>query len=200
MSLLRKLFIVLALILAAAGGFYYFYWMRTPAYAAGEIQQAVSKRDFQLFQERVDLPKVYGHAIDDLTEEARQSDQRDHRIAAGLMKALKKPLIEEMIRQTQLAFDTNSSRKEDPSPLAAVTRSAEAYVGSAALSLTDIFDVKEENGTATASVRLHDKNLKKDFTWKVLLEKDINGNWTATRILNLKEYLAERKQAILEKR
>lgn len=200
MSLLRKLAIVFAVILAAAGGFYYFYWMRTPAYAAGEIQQAVSRRDFQLFQERVDLPQVYSYAIDDLAEEARQSDQRDHRIAAGLMKALKKPLIEEMIRQTKLAFEADANRKEDPSPLAAVTRSAEAYVGSAALSLTDIFEVKEENGKATASVRLHDKNLKKDFTWKVLLEKDVNGNWTATRILNLKEYLAERKQAILEKK
>jgi hypothetical protein len=27
------------------------------------------------------------------------------------------------------------------------------------------------------------------------MEKDVNGNWTATRILNLKDYLKEREEA-----
>lgn len=44
MSLLKKLLLVLLLLLAAAGGWYFLYWQNTPAFAAGEIQQAVQKR------------------------------------------------------------------------------------------------------------------------------------------------------------
>lgn len=29
------------------------------------------------------------------------------------------------------------------------------------------------------------------------MEKDVNGSWTAVRILNLKEYLKERQDALL---
>lgn len=193
--MLKKIVIALLVLLAAAGGFYYFYWMATPQYAAGEIQQAVERRDFQLFRERVDLAKVYGYAIDDLATEARDSDRQEHRIAAGLMKTLKKPLTDEMIRQTEIAFQKKDEK--DNSPLAAVTRTMKAYVGSAALSMTDIFDVKEEGDKAIAFVRLHDKDLGKDFIWQVQMEKDVNGRWTATRVINLKDYLKERKESIL---
>lgn len=193
--MLKKCLIALLVILAAAAGFYFFYWIRTPAYAAGEIQQAVERHDFQLFRERVDLEKVYGYAIDDLADEAQGSDKREHRIAAGLMKTLKNPLIDEMIRQTEISF--NKKGEKDNSPLAAVTRTMKAYVGSAALSLTNIAEIQETNGKALASVRLHDKELNQDFIWKVEMEKDVNGRWTAVRVVNLKDYLAARKKAIL---
>lgn len=61
--------------------------------------------------------------------------------------------------------------------------------------LTDILNVEEKDGNAVVSIRLHDKKLDKDFTWQVQLEKDVNGNWTATRVLNLKDYLKEREAA-----
>ena len=41
-------------------------------------------------------------------------------------------------------------------------------------------------------VKVHDKKLDKDFTWQVLMEKDVNGSWTAVKILNLRDYLQER--------
>lgn len=47
-TIVKKAALVLALILCAAGGWYVFYWSRTPAYAAGEIQQALKKKDLQL--------------------------------------------------------------------------------------------------------------------------------------------------------
>ena len=40
-SLLKKIIIAVIVILAAAAGWYFLYWKNTPAYAAGEIQQAV---------------------------------------------------------------------------------------------------------------------------------------------------------------
>ena len=67
-----------------------------------------------------------------------------------------------------------------------------ASLGSAALSLTDMLDVKEKDGKALVNVKVHDKKLDKDFTWQVLMEKDVNGNWTAVKIVNLKDYLKER--------
>lgn len=196
--MLKKLLALLAALALAAGGFYYFYWMKTPAYAAGEIYDAVRAKNYQLFRERVDLEKVYSAAIDDLITDTGSSDKRDKKLASGLLKMLKKPLTAEMIRQTEIAF-TKDGKDESDSPLAAAARTAKVYVGSAALSLTNIFDVEETNGTVLAHVKLRDKDLGRDFTWDVQMEKDVNGLWTATRIVNLKEYLAERRDAILEK-
>ena len=59
-------------------------------------------------------------------------------------------------------------------------------------SLTDIFKIEEADGKTIAYVKLHDKDLARDFTWQVQLEKDVNGLWTATRILNFTDYLKER--------
>lgn len=41
MSIFKKLLISLMILFAAAGGWYFLYWQNTPAFAAGEIQQAV---------------------------------------------------------------------------------------------------------------------------------------------------------------
>ncbi len=191
-SVFRKVLIGLAVLIAAAGAFYYAYWLRTPQYAAGEIYQAVTHKDYQLFRERVDLPKVYSAAVDDLADAAAASDERDHRIAAGFMKTFKKPLVDALIRETERSFHP-AEEKEEPSLLSPLTDAAKTYAGSAALSMTEILDVTDHGDTSVARVRLHDKALDKDFTWEVLLEKDANDSWTATRVLNFKEYLAERK-------
>ena len=55
MSIFKKLLITLMILLAAAGGWYFLYWQNTPAFAAGEIQQAVQKKDWDLFCKRVDV-------------------------------------------------------------------------------------------------------------------------------------------------
>lgn len=93
-----------------------------------------------------------------------------------------------MVRQTEIRF-TEGSGKE---PSGKAGKIMSASLGSAALSLTDILDVKEENGKALVYVKVHDKKLDKDFTWQVLMEKDVNGSWTAVKILNLRDYLQER--------
>ena len=54
------------------------------------------------------------------------------------MKALKKPLVDELIRQTEKKFRKDAP--ESGSPLSVLADTAETYVGSAAISLTDIFD------------------------------------------------------------
>jgi len=41
---MKKLFIIIILLVTAAVGFYFGYWTNPPAYAAGEIQQAVQKK------------------------------------------------------------------------------------------------------------------------------------------------------------
>lgn len=41
---MKKLLIIIILLVTAAVGFYFGYWTNTPAYAAGEIQQAVQKK------------------------------------------------------------------------------------------------------------------------------------------------------------
>ena len=191
-SLIKKIAIILLAAAAAIGSWYVFYWSKTPAYAAGEIQQALKKKDLQLFKERVDLEKVYSAAVDDTASYLASDGKPDHALAASVLKMLKKQAVDELIRQTELKFqgqgDTGSSGKAG--------KIMSASLGSAALSMTDMLDIKEEGPKAIANVRIHDKKLDRDFIWQVQLEKDVNGNWTATRILNLKDYLKQREEPV----
>mgnify|MGYP006939733496 CR=1 FL=1 len=188
--ILKKILLCLLLILIGAAGWYFLYWQKTPAYAAGEIQQAVQKKDWDLFQKRVDLSKVYSYALDDILAELQIDGKPQDRLAASLLKSIKKEVVKELIRQTEIKFQEKApvSKSMLDKPIQTLT----AYVGSSALSLTDIFQVEEKDGLAIAHVKLHDKDLNKDFTWDVQLEKDVNGNWNAVRILNLRQYLKER--------
>lgn len=195
LSPIQKIVFTAAAAVGIGAGGYLSFWMRTPEYAAGEIYQAVQQKDFQRFRERVDLEKVYGAAIDDLAAEAERSDTRDHQIAAGLMKSLKRPLVNAMIRETEAEFRPGPDENGD-SLLTPLVSAAKSYVGGAALSMTDIVDVVQDGDTATARVKLHDKDLGKDFTWDILLEKDANDQWAATKVLNLTDYLAARKAAL----
>ena len=187
-SLMKRIILILALLLACAAGWYFLYWSKTPAYAAAEIQQALKKKDLQLFKERVDLDKVYSSAVDDTASYLDSDGRPEHALAASLLKMLKKQAVDEMVRQTEIRFTENSEK--DASGRAGKIMSAS--LGSAALSLTDVLDVKEKDGKALVNVKVHDKKLDKDFTWQVLMEKDVNGNWTAVKIVNLKDYLKER--------
>ena len=188
---MKKLFVIIGLIVALAAGFYFGYWTKTPAYAAGEIQQALQKKDLQLFKERVNMEKVYSYAIDDILDELKADNLPEHKIAAAIVKGLKQEIITELIHRTEISFETETRQGKSflDEPVASIT----AYAGSAALSMTDVLNVEEQGNSAIVKVKIHDKDLNKDFIWHVQMEKDINGSWTAVRVLNLKEYLKERK-------
>lgn len=190
MNILKKLIVIVVVIILAAAGWYFFYWSKTPAYAAGEIQQAVQKKDLQLFKEHVDMERVYSYAIDDVASYLGADGKPEHGIAASILKLLKKQAVDQLVKETEAKFQ-NGADKESSQAGKIMT----AYLGSSALSMTDILDVRQEGDKAIASVKLHDKKLNKDFTWKVQMEKDVNGTWTATRIINLKEYINERLEA-----
>lgn len=193
---MKKIFIIISLILAAGAGFYFGYWIKTPAYAAGEIQQSIQKKDLQLFKERVDMEKVYSYAVDDVLAELKADKAPKYKIAAAVINGLKKELISELIQRTEMKFKTDAPQGKSflNEPVESVT----AYVGSAALSMTDVLDVEEQDHSAIVKVKIHDKELDKDFIWHVQMEKDINGNWMAVRVLNFKDYLSERKQLLLK--
>lgn len=193
---MKKIFIIIGLILAAGAGFYFGYWTKTPAYAAGEIQQSIQKKDLQLFKERVDMEKVYSYAVDDVLAELKADKAPKYKIAAAVINGLKKELISELIQRTEMKFKTDAPQGKSflNEPVESVT----AYVGSAALSMTDVLDVEEKDHSAVVKVKIHDKELGKDFIWHVQMEKDINGNWMAVRVLNFKDYLSERKQLLLK--
>lgn len=188
---MKKLFVIIGLIVALAAGFYFGYWTKTPAYAAGEIQQALQMKDLQLFKERVNMEKVYSYAIDDILDELKADNLPEHKIAAAIVKGLKQEIIIELIHRTESSFEmkTRQSKSFLDEPVESIT----AYAGSAALSMTDVLNVEEQGNSAIVKVKIHDKDLNKDFIWHVQMEKDINGSWTAVRVLNLKEYLKERK-------
>ena len=188
---MKKLFVIIGLIVALAAGFYFGYWTKTPAYAAGEIQQALQKKDLQLFKERVNMEKVYSYAIDDILDELKAGNLPEHKIAAAIVKGLKQEIITELIHRTESSFEMETRQYKSflDEPVESIT----AYAGSAALSMTDVLNVEEQGNSAIVKVKIHDKDLNKDFIWHVQMEKDINGSWTAVRVLNLKEYLKERK-------
>lgn len=152
------------------------------------------KKDLQLFKERVDMEKVYSSAIDDILSELKADGQPEHKMAATVIRGLKKDLIRELIRRTELKFQ--AKEVPDSSLMDKPLKSITAYIGSAALSMTDVLDVEEKDGLAFANIKLHDKKLDQDFLWRVQLEKDPNNKWTAVKIVNLKEYMEKRKELL----
>lgn len=188
---MKKIFSLLIVILLGAAGWYFLYWQNTPAYAAGEIQQAVAKKDYNLFRSRVDQEQVYSALVDDVSDYLTEDKLPEHYIASALIKGFKKEIVSELIRRTEKEFKSEEAGKSiADKPVKTIT----AYIGSSALSMTDVLNVEEKGKEAVVDVKLHDKDLQKDFTWKVLMEKDVNNRWTAVRVLNLKEYIAEREQ------
>lgn len=137
------------------------------------------------------MEKVYSYAIDDILDELKADNLPEHKIAAAIVKGLKQEIITELIHRTESSFDTEA--RQSKSFLDEPVESITAYAGSAALSMTDVLNVEEQGNSAIVKVKIHDKDLNKDFIWHVQMEKDINGSWTAVRVLNLKEYLKERK-------
>ena len=121
-------------------------------------------------------------------EKLKELEETAKKQGEAITEMLKKQAVDEMIRQTEIRF-TEGNGKESSGKAGKIMS---ASLGSAALSPTDILDVKEENGKALVYVKVHDKKLDKDFTWQVLMEKDVNGSWTAVKILNLRDYLQER--------
>ncbi|WP_303855679.1 hypothetical protein [Allisonella histaminiformans] len=190
MSKLKKAGILFAILIAGAASWFYFYWMNTPAYAAGEIQKAVQSHDYDLLAYRVDLNKVYSAAIDDSADVLSKDGEKDHRTAASLLRSLKNPIADELVHQTQLRFQ---GKKKESSLFDEPVNAITSYLGFTTLTITQCLSIEEKGDQAIVSVRVHDRKLKHDFTWKVLMEKDVNGTWCATRILNLKDYIRERE-------
>lgn len=48
------------------------------------------KKNLQLFKERVDMEKVYSSAIDDILSELKADGQPEHKMAATVIRGLKK--------------------------------------------------------------------------------------------------------------
>ena len=140
------------------------------------------------------MEKVYSSAIDDILSELKADGQPEHKMAATVIRGLKKDLIRELIRRTELKFQ--AKEVPDSSLMDKPLKSITAYIGSAALSMTDILDVEEKDGLAFANIKLHDNKLDQDFLWRVQLEKDPNNKWTAVKIVNLKEYMKKRKELL----
>lgn len=113
------------------------------------------------------MDRVYGSAVDDTAAYLASDGRVDHELAASLLKMLKKQAVDEMIRQTEIRF-TEGSGKE---PSGKAGKIMSASLGSAALSLTDILDVKEENGKALVYVKVHDKNWTKTLPGRCLWKR-----------------------------
>lgn len=141
MSIFKKLLITLMILLAAAGGWYFLYWQNTPAFAAGEIQQAVQKKDWDLFCKRVDVAKVYSYALDDMLAELKADGLPEHAIAASLVKSIKKEVVKELIRQTEIRFKDGAPASK--SLLDKPVKTLTAYAGSSALSLRHLQNRRE---------------------------------------------------------
>lgn len=195
MSIKKRWSIALISIFIFISSGYYFYWINTPMYAAGEIQRAIQTNDYELLLKHVDLEKVYTAALDDSIEVLLSEDTPDNKAIINIIKQLKKPLVKELTKQTESYFYHNKKTNAlFEQPINTLT----SYIGLTTLSITNFISVEEQNEYAILTIKLHDKNLNHDFNWKVKMEKDVNGTWCVVRILNLKEYIIERKTLLIK--
>lgn len=194
---LKLLLAAVLLCLISAAAWYFLYWIRTPQYSLGLIRESIASHNFESLQKHADLESLYSHGYDDMAAEMPEN-LRNNPLASVIVKSLKGRIISQLIDETGKNFNAAANQKEltkEEQASGDFSNLLKNRVGAAAISMTDIVSVTRNGDEATADIRIHDKNLNRDFIWKIRMVPNSDGSWKAVQIMNLREYLEERSAA-----
>jgi len=201
----------IVLIIIAGALFYFLYWVKTPAYSLGIIKTSVEKHDLVKFEQHVDMNSLYGRAFDSFIGKELQGN--DNALILGIVKAMRGIVVDELTNQTKKYVETGSFEKpanNENKNTAGKENNTENNGKAAAQALSSrtnaqgmeykgVEKTEKDGKIAVVSLKMNDKQLKKDFILKVKMRELDNGEWTVVEIANLEEFLAEHDQAVREK-
>ncbi len=206
----KKLLLIIPLICIAAGLAYYFlYWCKTPLYAVNEVRTAVQQHNVEKFEKHVDLHSVLDKAFEDvIVAESKINNDAvtANPFALGILHMLKPAVIELMVDEARTAVagtskdeTDNNAKKESAAstvprrnPVTDAMRSnIEKKLNIDQLKIYDIVLESTNKNNAVVALQLHHKSLNKDFSLKLKMTVNDQGNWQIKEITNLEEFLVQ---------
>lgn len=187
-----------AVFLASAAAWYLLYFTQTPQYALRELENAISERDLDRFDKRVDLDSLLGRAYDDLTAEVSASEQgalpEVQVVVEGFAKLFKQPLIDYFKENVRRYVETgawNDAPAPDGQPIDLGETSAEIAVKSGLLhsDYRGLKFAKAAGDEAFASLEVCDRDTAQVFSLQLRLERRAETGWQIVEITNLRDYI-----------
>ncbi len=197
--------ILVAIIIAVS--FYFFYWTKTPQYSLVQIQKAIQNHDIDTFEKHVDLDSLYSKVVDDVIVEGMKKEKGglDQTLAAGFIQLLKPTLVSvlkdatvENIKGKKTDGEKGNNSSKNSSDSIAIVSKLQDKSNVSNLSIKDTTVISQEANIANVKIKVHDKELNKDFDLKIKMSKLESGQWRLKEILNLREYLQEVDKATKE--
>lgn len=201
--------IIIGLFVCAILGicYYFFYWIKTPAYSINIIRESIQKHDVNTFEKHVDLDSLYNKGYDDMyvaMSKITGEDFSSNPFLAGMVQMMKPPLVAEFKHKT-LEFvkgndnsqTSNQSSQDDTQT--AVINGMENKANIKNLDIRDVSTISQENDSAIIVLKVHSRNIGKDFDLKIKMNKLDDGKWKLKEITNLTEFIIETDKAEKEK-
>lgn len=205
-----KLIVVLVLVIAVSfGGVWWYFHIhtKTPEYALQQIETALTKHDVDRFQRYVDLDGLLDTSYDDFMAGLVLADtpgSEEEKAAIGdFTQMLKAPLLTSLksaIEQYVAAGEWPSASSGSGTALDASQFLEKSGLAELKYRGIDSLTKDEEKGTATAMVRVYQKEADDEFVFAVELTQQEDGDWRVTRVTNVKDFaafLAKTRQAKL---
>lgn len=193
----KQLALLLMLVLVLAGAaFYFLYFVRTPAYALNQAHVAIKEHNAAKFEQYVDLDSVLDNAFEDIIKAESKINNDNifsNPFALGILHMLKPPVIDLMKQEARNRIAAKPAQEEqvaDPVP-DAMRRNMERHIPLDKLTVKDVKLSKQEKGTATATLVLHDEHLGKDFGAMLFMRTNDQGQWQVKKISNLTELIIQ---------
>jgi len=192
--------IVIFSFLLGAWAWYFFIYIKTPEYALHNIQSAIESHDIEDFRKSVNLDILLPKAYDDLTADMFKDDKALPPKTKTLFEnfyILIKPMIISGI-QDDISQYVNTGIWKKNEEKGSILKGQQLGIDFDELiersnlrniQLKQIASIIKTGKTATAEIQICEEYTKTDFTLRVRLEQETNGNWQVVYIENYKDFL-----------
>lgn len=189
---------VLVLFIALGGVWWYFsHHAKTPEYAVQQIEQALEKNDEAAFFQYVDVDAVLDHSYGDfmtgIVEVEPPMNDEAKAAVESFASIVKAPILKSFREAIAVRVRTGSwpqaTGEETEALLDPKTAMEKAGLAGTRLIGVSGIEENEEDGTAVASVRVHQDEADEDFVLRVKLEPAEDGHFRVTGIENYKDYV-----------
>jgi len=186
--------------LLGAWSWYFFIYIKTPEYALHNIQSAIQSHDIEDFHKSVNLDILLPKAYDDLTADMFKDDKALPPKTKTLFEnfyILIKPMIVAGI-QDDISQYVNTGIWKKNEEKGSILKGQQLGIDFDELiersnlrniQLKQIASIIKTGKTATAEIQICEEYTKTDFTLRVRLEQETNGNWQVVYIENYKDFL-----------
>lgn len=192
--------IVVFSFLLGAWSWYFFIYTKTPEYALHNIQSAIHSHNLENFRKSINMDILLPKAYDDLTTDMFKDDKTLPPKTKTLFEnfyILIKPLILSGVQDDISQYVNTGIWKKDEEKNSILKGQQlgidfDEFIERSNLrniQFKGIGSILKNEKTAIAEIKICEEYTKTDFTLRVRLEQENNGNWQVVYIENYKDFL-----------